>query len=276
MMGGEIGVRSELEEGSLFWFELPVELADAGEVQLAQPQRRVIGLAPGQRAADGRPFRLLIADDARDSRELLVKLLGPLVDPAGAPGFELREARNGQKAIDAWQEWQPHLIWMDIRMPVLDGFQATQRIRALAKSQDSAPVVIAALTGKSFEEEREEILARGFDDFIRKPFHENEIFDALSSHLGVRFLYEREDAGAERVEAPGKRVRLIPADLAALPPDLLDRLEGAVVRINVALLEILLGEVRAHNQPLADALAHLAQDYYFDQILAVIQEAKEG
>jgi CheY-like chemotaxis protein len=108
LMGGDLVVHSEPGTGSLFKFDVGIELADAADVPTAQPERRVIGLEPDQRAADGGPYRLLVADDREASRMLLTRLLEPL-------GFEVREAVNGQEAIEIWEEWEPHLIWMDMQ-----------------------------------------------------------------------------------------------------------------------------------------------------------------
>ncbi|WP_204101786.1 MULTISPECIES: response regulator, partial [Spirulina sp. CCY15215] len=125
-------------------------------------------------------YRILIVDDKPVNRQLLVQLLSPL-------GFELQEASNGQEAIDIWQEWQPELIWMDMRMPVMDGFTATQKIKATTQGQATA---VIALTASVLEEERAVVLSAGCDDFLRKPFREDQIFQAMEKHLGVRYIYE--------------------------------------------------------------------------------------
>ncbi len=118
LMGGDIVVSSHLGIGSVFRCHIAIELADASEVPATAPRRRVIGLLPGQPT-----YRILIAEDKWANRQLLVKIFEPL-------GFEVREASNGQEAIDLWRDWQPHLIWMDMRMPVMDGYAATRAIKA--------------------------------------------------------------------------------------------------------------------------------------------------
>ena len=144
-------------------------------VGAAWPAQRVLGLQPDQPI-----YRLLVAEDDETNRRLLVRLLRPL-------GFEVQEVVNGQEAIEVWQCWEPHLIWMDMRMPVMDGYEATRRIKAAPGGKDT---VIIALTASAFEEDREKILAAGCDDFMRKPFREEEMFDLLAKHLGVRYVYE--------------------------------------------------------------------------------------
>ena len=143
LMGGDLTVSSELGQGSLFKFDVQVGLADAAKVQAARPTRRVLGLEPNQAI-----YRLLVAEDKETNRQLLVKLLKSL-------GFEVQEAVNGQEAIEVWERWEPHLIWMDMRMPVMDGHRATRWIKATPKGQAT---VIIALTATAFEEDREKIL----------------------------------------------------------------------------------------------------------------------
>jgi len=139
-----------------------------------KPHQLAIGLEPGQPT-----YRILVVEDKWANRQLLVRLLAPL-------GFEVQEATNGQEAIALWQDWHPHLIWMDMRMPVMDGYEATREIKA--RSGDRSPVILA-LTANAFEEERLVALAIGCDDFIRKPCQEEVILEKMAEYLGVRYIY---------------------------------------------------------------------------------------
>jgi CheY-like chemotaxis protein len=98
-------------------------------VQTLKPHQQAIGLEPGQPT-----YRILVVEDKWANRQLMVRLLAPL-------GFEVKEATNGQEAIALWQDWHPHLIWMDMRMPVMDGYEATREIKA--RSGDRSPVILA-------------------------------------------------------------------------------------------------------------------------------------
>jgi PAS domain S-box-containing protein len=261
LMGGDLVVHSELGTGSLFKFDVQIELVDAAEVLTSQSERRVIGLEPGQRAADGGSYRLLVAEDREASRKLLAKLLEPL-------GFEVREAVNGQEAIEVWEEWEPHLIWMDMRMPVMGGLEATKRIKATTRGQAT---VVIALTASAFEEDRQVILSEGCDDFVRKPFREAEIFDKLAKHLGVRFVYEvYEDQPADI--APTPQERLTPGALAVLPADWLAELNQAAVQADGDLVLDLVEQIRGQHPSVADALAGLVRNYRFDIIVTLTQE----
>jgi PAS domain S-box-containing protein len=266
LMGGDLVVHSQLRQGSVFKFDVQAEPADAADVPTFQPERRVVGLEPDQRAADGGPYRLLVADDRESSRKLLTRLLEPL-------GFELREAVNGQEAIEIWEEWEPHLIWMDMRMPVMDGYEATQRIKATTRGQAT---VVIALTASAFEEDRQLILSEGCDDFVRKPFREAEIFDKLTEHLGVRFVTEEAPPVVHTEEGvPSPEERLTPEALAALPADWVSELNQAAAQADGDLVLTLVEQIRSQHPSEADALASLVRNYRFDIIVTLTQE-REG
>jgi len=189
LMGGDITARSRRGEGTTFRFD--IELPVATERVIKHEVKRVIGLAAGERR------RIAVVDDTRDNRTLLRKLLESV-------GFEVRDAANGQDAIELWRTWHPHLIFMDQRMPVMDGSEATRAIRD-AESGERTPII--ALTASAFDHERQAILENGADEFVVKPFAEETIFDVIARHVGVRFIYE-----GERVPAAGNRVLLIDDD----------------------------------------------------------------
>ena len=163
-MGGEIHCTSTPGKGSVFSFDIPAPVGKKIESAPSVPEYIVTGLEPGQPA-----YRILVVEDNPDSRKLLVELLS-------AVGFYVKTAVNGQEAVHQSIDWEPDLIWMDIGMPVMDGLEATRQIKA---NPDTSKIKILALTAHAFEEERKKILAAGCDDFIRKPFHEKEIFNAM-------------------------------------------------------------------------------------------------
>jgi signal transduction histidine kinase/DNA-binding NarL/FixJ family response regulator len=253
LMGGDIGVTSEFGQGSLFRFRVPVELATKSDLARQQTRPRVIAVEPGQPV-----YRLMVVEDRDANRKLLVKMLRPL-------GFEVREAINGQQAIEIWESWKPHLIWMDMRMPVMDGYEATERIKATTQGQAT---VVVALTASAFEEDRALILSAGCDDFIRKPFREEEIFDALAKHLGVRFVYQEEHPEPAAADAEGGENDLLtPQVMAALPAEWVDKLYQAATQADGDQVLRLIEEIRPQNEPLADALAGLARDFRFDILM---------
>jgi CheY-like chemotaxis protein len=261
LMGGDITFHSELGVGTVFEFDVPVKLADEVDIPELRPDRRVIGLAPGQCAADGGAYRLLVAEDHEASRRLLAQLLQTL-------GFEVREAIDGRQALEVWARWKPHLIWMDVRMPVMDGHEVIQRIKATTLGQST---VVIALTAAAFEEDRVALLSEGCDDYVRKPFREKEIVDVLAKHLDVRFLYE--DAADE---GPTAEDLLSPALLAALPVRWVTELRQAARQADAELVYDLIDQIRQEDAPLADVLAGLVRDFRFDTLAALAASALGG
>jgi two-component system sensor histidine kinase ChiS len=267
LMGGDITVKSILDAGSTFTLEVPVRVQDISALQSEFPYRRVVGVEPGQPK-----YRLLIVDDKEVNRQLLRKFLSPL-------GFELREATNGQEAIQIWEEWEPHLIWLDMRMPIMDGYEATRRIKATTRGQAT---VIVALTASALEEDRVIILSEGCDAYIRKPFREEEIFNALDKHLGVRFIYEEispEELHDRMISAdmqlPDLRTRSeLLKSLEGLPESLISDLEQATVLGDLDSLGMVIYKIREKDIALADVLADLAHNFNHDGILKLIREAK--
>jgi CheY-like chemotaxis protein len=259
LMGGELSVESRLGQGAVFKFDIQAMQAQAADAQPQQKVRKVIGLEPDQTT-----YRLLVVDDNADNRELLVKLLEPL-------GFEVWQASDGQQGLEAWEQWQPDLIWTDIRLPVLGGYELIKRVRATPRGQST---IIIILTACAFEEEQEMILSSGCDDFVCKPFREVEIFDKLAQHLGARYMYE--DAALDDSAPPikGARKPLSATDLAALPAELLADLRQAAQEINLDKVSSLVEQIRQTDETLAQALDELVEDFRFDTLQALVEEMR--
>ena len=258
LMGGTLKAQSQVEHGSTFILELPASEEEAATVlQEYQPQR-ILTLAPGQPA-----IRVLVVDDKPINRTLLVKLLEPL-------GFEVREAENGKVALEIWETWEPQLVLMDMRMPVMDGYEATRRIKATLKGQAT---VIFAVTASALEEDRAIILSEGCDDYIRKPFREQDIFGAIEKHLGIHFIYEQVEIAVETAvqRMPGLS-DLVPR-LAAISPELIQKLRRAVVLGHVSEIGACIDEIKQEDSQLAAALAKLAENYEYNKLLVFLDRA---
>jgi CheY-like chemotaxis protein/anti-sigma regulatory factor (Ser/Thr protein kinase) len=258
LMNGDISVSSKLGHGTVFKFYIRAGLAEPEEIEHPAPaRRRVIAAEFDQQ------YRILIVDDKADNRQLLIKLLDPL-------GFEIREAENGKDAVEIWDEWDPHLIWMDMRMPVMNGYEATRKIKETVKGQATA---VIALTASGFEEERAVTLSAGCDDFLRKPFRESDIFDMMQKHIGVRYIYETSATGPEHLSrAPDSRP-LTPSAFQNLPSEIIAKLEVSSMRADIADIERLVDEIRSYDAALADTLAALSHDFEYTKILECIQKA---
>ncbi len=253
LMGGEMTVTSAVGHGTTMTFHIQAEVIEQTNLKRTQPIRRAIALEPGQPR-----YRLLIVDDKPDNRGLLVKLLTPF-------GFELQEATHGQEAIDIWNAWEPHLIWMDLRMPVMGGYDATQQIRAQVNGNNTA---IIAVSASSVEDERTVALSNGCDDFLRKPFHEADIFDLMQRHLGVRFVHEEETP----LDTPDVTDVDLSSALAQLPPDLREQLRYAVRHSDVELMDRVIDDMRAYQPAAAAVLEKWADNFQYEQILQSLQD----
>ena len=176
-------------------------------------------------------------------------------------GFEVRVAENGQQGLELFQCWHPHLIWMDRRMPVMDGIEATQRIRALPAGAD---VKIIAVTASAFMEQRAEMLEAGMDEFVRKPYRFNEIYECLTRQLGVQYTYAQEsmEAEMEDVALTEKMLSALPHELCVELREALESLDGE--RISAAIEQVAEPQLRK-------TLMHLAGNFNYPVILDALQ-----
>jgi CheY-like chemotaxis protein len=254
MAGGELTVTSVPGQGSTFHLVMPVAIGAIDEVAPIATSRNILGLAPGQG-----PFRILIADDHIHNRHLLTELLP-------AEDFLLREATNGVEAIEIFTDWHPHLILMDIAMPVIDGLDAIRRIKALP---GGVQVPIIAVTSKAFVEERREIQAAGADDIITKPFKTNELMGKICVQLGASCRYGEETppdppASADSATPSGDAIRTLPLNLAA-------QLRLLVQQGYLDQFTLLLAEVKSYDERLAGELLRLADNFEYDGLLSLLQ-----
>ncbi|MGG6239437.1 response regulator [Nodosilinea sp. AN01ver1] len=270
LMGGELILKTQLKQGSTFTFVLPVRRVERSAIFPTPDAAPILGLAEGQP-----PWRLLVVEDHPANRYLLVRLLT-------SAGFEVQSAADGHAAVDQAQAWLPHLIWMDIRMPGLDGYAATSQIKAL--TLDPPPVIIA-LTASPFEEERAKILAAGCDDFVRKPFQMQGLLQKIAAYLPVRYRYA-ETAESAVCYPEGPEV----ANLASPQPDRAElRLwlqtmaadwqqalgQAAIAGSDDRLIE-LLGQMRDAPVSVTQTLTSWAQNFEFDRILDCLHPETHG
>jgi len=255
LMGGQLSVDSTPGMGSTFQLRLPVQRAEVCNLPYLPSQRHVVRLTPGQPT-----YRILVVDDQADNRLLLVRLMTQL-------GFDVREATNGQEALELFREWQPHLIWMDIRMPVLDGYETTRQMRA---DPHLAGTIIIALTAYASKGDRALALAAGCDDYITKPFREEELLARMSSHLGVRFDYI-EVSSSETSTRAASLSMLTAESLRAMPDAWIEALRQAALNCDDEEVAQLIAQIPPDQGAIAAALTHLMQGYQFSQILQLIQ-----
>jgi CheY-like chemotaxis protein len=248
LMGGNITVISEPGVGSVFTFDVLIQkgTAEAIETNITQ---RVIGIAKPKIA-----HRILVVDDRDENLKVAVNLL-KLV------GFETMEAINGKDAIEKFEKWNPHLILMDMRMPVMDGYEATRLIKETEKGKQTA---IVALTASAFEDERKKIESLGMQGYIRKPFRENELFGTLGKLLDIEYIYE------ENLHKPEDKYvdneKLIADDIAKLPKSLVIKMTDALAVADLDLLVDLIESIEADNSGIAQKLMNMAKNYEYENL----------
>ena len=263
LMGGNITVSSVFGQGTIFKFNILAHPAKPAEI-ITEPLQRVIGIEPNQIT-----YRILVVDDTKENRLLLLKLLEPI-------GFEVKEAENGEQALEVWENWQPHLIWIDTRMPVMDGMEASKQIRLretrAEQAAQASKTIIIALTASAFEERRGEILAAGCDDFVRKPFPEQLIFAKMAEYLGLRYVYEDLPQltlaySRKRYYASEKPVKFLLQQLAQMPKTWIEQLYQAANEVNEDLVAQLIEQIPESYSPLTKALRDLLDDFRLDIIV---------
>ncbi|MDY6938316.1 MAG: GAF domain-containing protein [Cyanobacteriota bacterium] len=259
LMGGKITVRSVIGRGTIFEFELPMSLVDTEEVQAAKTLGQVLALVP-----EGAPPRILIVDDKWESRLILVNMLS-------SRGFEVLEAENGRDAIEKWESWQPDLIWMDMRMPVMDGYEATRQIRSRETDRHT---VIIALTASVLDKQRAVVMSVGCDDFVSKPFQESAILDKLAEHLEVHYVYQKSELSSEVDSEPATSLETIESQIAQMSHRWITDLETAALGAREKRLFELIEQIPADLEALAKALTQMVDALGFDRIVDLTQCAR--
>jgi CheY-like chemotaxis protein len=183
---------------------------------------------------------------------------------------------NGKKAVEQWETWHPQLIFMDMRMPVMDGYEATRQIRLKQATSSLAAPYIIALTAATFEEDQRNMLDAGCDACIRKPFTTEDIYQVLRDYLAVRFVYEDAQQQKSSIEsASGRHNTPLPPlpteSLQVLPAWWLKELHYAAVLGNVFLVEELTGQIHEEYHALAELINQYVWDFQFEQIVVAIE-----
>ena len=259
LLGGDIAVRSIENKGSVFQFELKVRLADPEQIADRELDSKMLILPP-----DSPECRILVVDDKALNRELLVKLLQPM-------GFQVITAANSQDALALWQQWQPDLILMDIRMPDRNSHKAIETIKA-----NSTDTKIIALTGSALEEERN-ILAIGCDDFVRKPFKVNELFMVMTKHLGLCYTCAEtlspKPASSIPAIASSESAAISSLDsssFANISDDLILELQKSILEIDLDRIDRIVRQIARENQQLAQAIERHISNFEYEYILNLL------
>ncbi|MDJ1184293.1 ATP-binding protein [Roseofilum casamattae] len=269
LMGGQITVSSVVGEGSIFAFDIAVQIIETPIESIVSNGQRAIGLQSNQPQ-----YRIAIVEDRLENCLVLNELLTSV-------GFEVREAHNGEEAIALWESWHPHLIWMDIHMSEMDGYEATRYIRQREKivqqtlaptAKPPPPVTIIALSASILEDERTAMLEAGCDDFVTKPFQETIIFEKIGQYLEVRYIYALPQTSTLPSATSGENVEGLTAVLKTLPIDWLHSLHQACVEADSDRAIELIEVIRYDYPTVASSWLNLIDNFQFERLTHTIEQ----
>jgi signal transduction histidine kinase/CheY-like chemotaxis protein len=252
LMGGEISIKSNVNKGSLFSFTIQTQTIDPAKVKQPSVKKRVVAIAPNLPE-----YRILIVDDRRENSELLKQLLDRV-------GFTTETAADGLAAVKIWEKWQPHFIWMDMRMPIMDGYEASRRIKAHPQGEKTK---IVALTASAFDDQRDTILAAGCEDLVRKPFQEEAIFEMMAKYLRISYLYEEKSSDDFMPTKSDIQIPLQSEDLKIMPPEWRQSLYQAAMEVDGEWIDRLISQIPEPDRAIAQKLTQMSRNYCFDEIM---------
>lgn len=268
LMGGDITVQSTVNVGSTFTCH--VLLHQPQTMPLVEPETPllVIGLELGQPT-----YRILVVEDVLENRQLLQMLLEPI-------GFEVHIAGNGAEALTQWQQWHPHLIFMDIQMPIMNGYEATRRLREEEQKQlneasrtakalsPRAPTKIIALTAYAFEDDHTASLQAGCNDYIAKPFTASVLFELIARHLGLRYCYATETLAAPDLP---ERQPLSRQDLHVMSVEWIAQVHEATLDLDDRKIRQLMAQMPQAAQTLLEGMTFLVDNFQLETLANLTQ-----
>ncbi|MEI6678376.1 MAG: CHASE domain-containing protein [Mariniphaga sp.] len=252
LMGGDITLTSEVGVGSVFTFYVEIK---AGVNEPNEPiiQKRVTGIVKGEKG-----YRILIVDDKTENLKVAVDLLNLV-------GFQTNQAISGAEAIDKSAVWEPDLILMDLRMPVMDGYETSHRIHSTKKG---AKIPIIALSASAFEDDQKKYKLGGLQGFVRKPYRENELFNTIGKVLGIEYVYDDETILSQTKFTPDEAA--ITGYIAELPPALIAKMLDATDIADFNTLINLINSIQQDFPELAQYLLIAAKNYDYDHIRKIL------
>ncbi|WP_132319008.1 PAS domain-containing hybrid sensor histidine kinase/response regulator [Pseudobacteriovorax antillogorgiicola] len=252
LMGGTLTATSTLGEGSKFLLSVPVQVAVDCE---QHEETRVVSYTAEK------VFKILVVDDNQVNREALARLLGEV-------GFKTRMTSNGIEALETFKSWTPDLVFMDQRMPKMDGFGATLCIRELDRK-----VPVIALSASTLKEEEARILSAGGNEFLIKPYQEQDLFDAIARYLPVKYNYESIDYINGTKDYSELDIEQLADELSKVPRSWRRRLEENTLIADVQQIEDLLHEIASEHPKLTEYISQQVECYNFPNIGRLIKHS---
>jgi two-component system, sensor histidine kinase len=251
LLGAKIEVKSEVGVGTIFTFVIDLEAVNAEEIASTQKSTRIIGIARSPKK-----YSVLIVEDQKENMLLLKNILLDV-------GFEVHQATNGVEAIEKFREFGADLIWMDMRMPVMDGYEATRNIRSIESGKE---VPIIALTASAFKDQLHEIMNVGCDALVHKPYRQSEIFETMKRYLDIDYIYEKVDEGEPLDYNSDDLLRI-----ATLPKEIISELHKALIELDSTKIGEVIEKIGMDDGELASQMMSLVQNYQYDRILEIVE-----
>ena len=254
-MGGIITVTSSFGTGSCFRVRLEVEKGERIEPSEKIPVHQINGLIPGTRT-----IKILIVDDHEENRLLLKEFLESV-------GISTQMAKNGEEAVSIAKEWDPEIIFMDLRMPVMDGYEAARQLRASEFGKD---IKIVALTASIMEVDKEKVTESGMNEFLRKPFKDHDLYSLLEKMLGSIFTYDDQSNTTEQLK-DAERLSLSAEAMNILPIEILQKMKEATINAQFDELMELIKKSESYSPQIARKLEELAGQFEYDTLLELLE-----
>jgi len=253
LMGGDIEIESKVGKGSIFRFGIQVKGSVLIEKELKDKGFKVMSIQSGKDI-----YKILVVDDKEENRTLLSEMLKMV-------GFKTREAKDGKEALEEFEKWHPDLVLMDVKMPVMDGYEATERMKASKLGKD---IPIIAVSASAFDADKNRILKMGADDFISKPYKEQELFEKIGKFLKIEYNFSDEGKPGKQSADSEKKIDEL---ILTLPVDLVKEMNAATVNADLYRLLELIEDAGKHNESIASKLKEFANNFQYDVLMEIFK-----
>ena len=255
LMGGDITVTSTPGKGSCFHVAVVVQESEKTSETIEFSEKQIIGLKE-----DLQEIRILIVDDNEENRLVIKDLLDPI-------GFYTMTAEDGEKAVETVQKMKPDLIFMDIRMPNMDGYETARKILAI-ESMKTTPII--ALTATVLNLNEQKIADSGMRGYISKPFKDYELFSAIEQQLGKIFVYQETQIETED-QTTLQESQLTRSDMELVPETMLSQLRNATLNAQFDRLMELIEDISEISPKISYQLRKMADRYQYDDLLRLFE-----
>ncbi|NPA66815.1 MAG: response regulator, partial [Epsilonproteobacteria bacterium] len=248
-LGGDVAVKSTYQKGSTFYATIQYKQCKETDTVERTNHQKIIGVTKPKYS-----FTSLIVDDNETNRELLEKIL--------STEFQSKTlfAKNGYEAIEIFKQTHPKIIWIDKKMPQLNGIEATKKIRELPGGKD---VIIIGLTASIFEEDKKRLLASGMNEIILKPYKLEDIYMILHKYFDVDYIYE-DTPSKDKINFSHQKFI---ESLKKLDKELLQKLYDKALLLEKEEMKEIIQKISQEDSQLAQTLFYLIDEMQYSVII---------